>query len=475
MKYKLLILFLFFIQIELKAQFGYAYGNSGYNYGASVCLTKADSGFFLLGSSSWYSNGNLDFFLLKSDSLGKIKWARNYGGNSIEKACDILNYNDSVYYLTGFTNDNSTGDYNIKIVKINQTGDVLFNKQIGSDSWDFSSKSILTPDSTILIVGQSYKRQNYNGDAYLLKLNLKGDTIKTNFWGDSTENKFNYIHYTNRIITSSGFTSTMQNVKKALLVKYDDELNPIDTFIFQHNFDSEFYSAKIIKDKKTLALGYIKSSNQNLIHGFICLLDSNYNLLWVDSTSNNGDEFWRDIITLSNNDIVITGGTKLYGNGGYGYYDINTIHFNEGLGFKSSKTFGGVYEDTPSQLISINDSIMAIIGNTNNFGPSYNHIFFLKFNLNNYFINPESFLIGNMENDDLLYAAYPNPTNDFIKIKGLIENTTVKVLNLNGQLIYSEIISPENPFFSLKNFSKGCYIFELNLRNKQKHFKIFKE
>lgn len=245
MKHRLLILILFILQIDLYAQFGYAYGNSGYNYGGSVCTTKTDSGFLLLGSSSWYSNGNLDFFLLKSDSLGKIKWARNYGSNKIEKACDILNYNDSNFYLTGFTNDNPTGDFNINIIKIDQTGDVLFNKQLGTDSWDFISKTILAPDTTILIAGQSYKKQNYNGDAYFIKLNLNGDTLCTKFWGDSTEDKFNYVDYSNKIITLSGFTTNMQNVKKAVLVKYNDALNPIDTFIFQHNFDSEFYSAKL--------------------------------------------------------------------------------------------------------------------------------------------------------------------------------------------------------------------------------------
>lgn len=475
MKHRLLILILFILQIDLYAQFGYAYGNSGYNYGGSVCTTKTDSGFLLLGSSSWYSNGNLDFFLLKSDSLGKIKWARNYGSNKIEKACDILNYNDSNFYLTGFTNDNPTGDFNINIIKIDQTGDVLFNKQLGTDSWDFISKTILAPDTTILIAGQSYKKQNYNGDAYFLKLNLNGDTLCTKFWGDSTEDKFNYVDYSNKIITLSGFTTNMQNVKKAVLVKYNDALNPIDTFIFQHNFDSEFYSAKLIKDNKTLALGYIKSSNQSLIHGFICLLDSNYNLIWLDSTSNNGDEYWKDFVTLSNNDIVITGGTKLYGNGGYGYYDINTIHFSEGLGFKSSKTYGGIFEDTPTQLISLNDSTMAIIGNTANFGPSYNHIFFLKFNLNNYFINPESFLIGKEEFNSNIYSLSPNPAKDFIKIRGIKEKTTIKVYNLNGQLVFSELIGPENVVLSLKNLNKGCYIFEVNLQDHQEHFKIIKE
>lgn len=475
MKIKLFILFFFVCNLNSFAQFGYAYGNKGYNYGVSLCTTSFDSGYFLLGNSGWYSNGNLDFFLLKSDSAGKIKWAKNYGTQAIEKANDIINLGDTAFYLSGFTNNSSTGDYNFNLIKIDTAGNILFEKQLGTDSWDFCNKAILTEDTMLLMAGQSFDKTNFNGDAYLVKTNLNGDTIKTRWWGNQKEDNFNYVNCNKGFISACGYTNTNQNIKQALIVKYDLHLNPIDTFMFNHQLDCEFYSARLLNNKTTYALGYIKSIANNFYHGFRCLLDSNYNVIWTDTTTKVTDVYWKESIVNSKNEIMTIGGTKLYGNGNYGFYDIHVILFDSTLNYVSSKTYGGVYEDTPSQTIAINDTLFALVGSTNNFGPAYSHLFFLKFNTKNYFINPESFLISTENKVKNEISFMPNPASDFITFSNICNDGKVEILNINGVIITEKQISKQQSKINIKELQAGCYIIKLTLNSQVSFFKVIKQ
>ena len=71
--------------------------------------------------------------------------------------------------------------------------------------------------------------------------------------------------------------------------------------------------------------------------------------------------------------------------------------------------------------------------------------------------------------EDLTEAGitlFPNPVNDNLTIKGLVENTSVRILNTVGQLVYSSQIEGSKAMINVSSFEDGVYILQIDLNGK---------
>jgi hypothetical protein len=67
--------------------------------------------------------------------------------------------------------------------------------------------------------------------------------------------------------------------------------------------------------------------------------------------------------------------------------------------------------------------------------------------------------------EDLTEAGitlFPNPVNDNLTIKGLVENTSVRILNTVGQLVYSSQIEGSKAMINVSSFEDGVYILQID-------------
>ncbi|MCC6837754.1 MAG: SBBP repeat-containing protein [Bacteroidia bacterium] len=116
------------------------------------------------GTYNLSSNGNDDIFLIKIDSTGTFGWAKQFGGTNYETGSSIdLDSNGNIFICGVFGNtvdfDPSTnsvsltsiGTADIFILKLNPSGDFVWAKNIGSNSYSSGGYSI-SVDS----VGASY-------------------------------------------------------------------------------------------------------------------------------------------------------------------------------------------------------------------------------------------------------------------------------------------------------------------------------
>ena len=139
----------------------------------SNCMIQtADGGFIIAAQSrSGISNdktveniGQTDFWIIKIDSLGNIVWQRVMGGEDWDVPIDIIATSDGNFLIAGVSNSNVYGFKtenaicNSKdgwIVKIDNEGNVLWDKTIGGDVSDYFAKVIETQDEGFLLGGSS--------------------------------------------------------------------------------------------------------------------------------------------------------------------------------------------------------------------------------------------------------------------------------------------------------------------------------
>lgn len=160
-----------------------------------------DGGYILGGSSSSDKSvdklekgfGNLDYWVIKLDYNGKVDWQKNFGGKYADELRSIDTTFDGGYILGGYSNSPASGNKSSDglgegdywVLKLNNRGDIQWQKNIGEKGDDQLNAIIQTYDGGFLLGGNSnseigeYKtRSNSDGtDFWVVKLDVKGDII----------------------------------------------------------------------------------------------------------------------------------------------------------------------------------------------------------------------------------------------------------------------------------------------------------
>jgi len=147
-----------------------------------------------LFSKSDKSRGNMDYWIVKLDKEGKIEWQKTYGGQYTDELRSMEQTSDTGYILAGYSNspisgekadaNKGVGDY--WIIKINDTGEILWQKTYGADGDDQPYVIHQTNDGGYIIGGNSNSKNPLtpqggivgNGtDYWILKIDEQGSVI----------------------------------------------------------------------------------------------------------------------------------------------------------------------------------------------------------------------------------------------------------------------------------------------------------
>jgi len=177
------------------------YGGSG-DEGLPVCVENADGNFIIAGYSDSPISGTVtentlggDVWVLKIDANGNVIWDKNLGGTDAENAEDIIIDPNGDILITGRTKSGISGnktsvgyggnDY--WLIKIDDDGNIIFDKTYGGSSSDSRSR-IACNNSSYYISGESGSGisgvktetnigNEYDHDLWILKTDFSGNVI----------------------------------------------------------------------------------------------------------------------------------------------------------------------------------------------------------------------------------------------------------------------------------------------------------
>ena len=133
--------------------------------------------------------GSYDFWILKISATGTLVWEKSFGGSEIDEAYGISQAADGNYLIVGDTRSNdldisqNNGAADLWIIKITPEGTLLWEKTLGGSSFDVGRSVSKTQDNGFLIAGSSRstdgsltsnKGQN---DAWIIKINSSGNLV----------------------------------------------------------------------------------------------------------------------------------------------------------------------------------------------------------------------------------------------------------------------------------------------------------
>lgn len=168
------------------------YGGTEEDWPNSILLTT-DSGFIISGFTSSNdgdvigNHGSWEAWVFKINQLGILEWQRCYGGSNEDFANSIYPTTDGNYVIAGYTGSfdgdvlGHLGSSDAWVVKIADTGSILWQKCLGSYNADEANKIVQTPDGGFLMVGNTNSIEgdvsgNHGGfrDSWVVKISSLG-------------------------------------------------------------------------------------------------------------------------------------------------------------------------------------------------------------------------------------------------------------------------------------------------------------
>lgn len=164
----------------------------GTNFERAHAISGTNNGSYIVAGQKNFIDGNpanSDYYLVKFNESGSIIWQNTYGGSNYDVPYDIVRAPDDNYFVSGVTSSDDgdvTGNQSNKsavwVVKMNTSGTILWERcYLISDCVNFGA-SISTPDNGLIFTADICDNDS---DFHIVRLDDEGEIIWQKTYGGS--------------------------------------------------------------------------------------------------------------------------------------------------------------------------------------------------------------------------------------------------------------------------------------------------
>ncbi len=145
---------------------------SSYQTGSMVRNTK-DGGFIVTGRVDLPGQeGNI--VVVKLDEDANLEWQRNYGDSSLDWGSYIESTPDGGYVVGGTTQTTDGNDLDCVVLKLDNLGNILWQKRFGGANTDQLNTMCMTSDGGLVLAGKTYSYGAGLSDIMIIKMDSSG-------------------------------------------------------------------------------------------------------------------------------------------------------------------------------------------------------------------------------------------------------------------------------------------------------------
>jgi hypothetical protein len=347
-----------------------SYGGSDYDY-ALTAFPTVDGNILLGGYTNSFGASNFDAWILKVNSSGEVIWQKILGGGGFEEIKAITSTSDGGYIAVGSTKSFGAGDYDLWILKLNSSGNLVWQKTYGGPNADFANQyDSVTPtsDGGFVIAATTFSYGNSYGDLWVLKIDGSGNVAwQKTFGGGGTDGYGSIAPSADGGYVIAGESGSYGGFLSTMIVKLDEFGNVVWQKAYTGNSDSIFVPRAMTttNDGGYLVAGLAGIYPSYLHDAWVLKIDGSGNVAWQKSYGGVNKEMANAIVRLGNGSYALVGQTESFGNGSADGWILNL----DGSGnILWQKTYGlGNYENTYSAVVT-NDGHLLVGGFTGSFG-----------------------------------------------------------------------------------------------------------
>lgn len=148
---------------------------------------------YILGGGSFNGSSD-DNYIVKMDTSGSIIWSKRYGTNGADWISDIKTTSDSGFIIAGISSENTAGDTDQNVIKLDSTGGLTWAYNYGTSNYDRSFSIIENSSHHFIVCG--YTNISPPGSTInqlvLDEIDSAGNVVWANIYGDSIQTSEGY-------------------------------------------------------------------------------------------------------------------------------------------------------------------------------------------------------------------------------------------------------------------------------------------
>ena len=273
-------------------------------------ITTSDGGYLVAGSinSNGYLTGTGDAWLIKTDDNGNIQWQMKYSGSSGQSAIGgILETSDGGFAYVG-QSPSSAGAADVMVVKTDASGNIVWQKKVGSSSTDDGVGIIEDNHGSagIIITGYSYSSTWYDADVAKFDLNTGALLWNKTYDFDNRANRLGKIWKVadGFLIRAANHDGYNADNAIAAIVKIDFNGNLISVKEFKAPGCIDGHAALLADGGFLIANGEGFTDPNSDLH--LIRTDATGNILWTERFPRADVQWINSMITDGN--FVVAGG-----------------------------------------------------------------------------------------------------------------------------------------------------------------------
>lgn len=333
------------------------FGGSGNDRLWSI-LPLSEGGYLVGGTSDSDVSGNKttpnrgeeDFWLLKISADGEKIWERTYGGAQEDQLFIVRQFQDGNFLLGGWSASGISGEktadslgiYDVWALKINDLGEILWQRTLGGDRLDNLYDATPTPDGGMLLgcasaSGQTLTKTSKSkgwADFWIVKIDADGNAVWDNSFGGNDVEQLEQI-------------LPLRDGNYLLVGASMSQLSGDRTTQNFGGFD--FWAVKISPEGQKI---WDKAFGGNKFDGAFKV---------VETLSGN-------LLLVGASDSPVSGTKKTPNLGGYDYWLVKADKNGNQVW---EKTYGGNNYDAATEIVQMNDGSLLLAGHSNSATSAY--------------------------------------------------------------------------------------------------------
>jgi len=292
------------------------FGGVAIDRARSIVATR-DAGLVVAGATESKGAGEFDAWVLKLDADGELLWDRHLGGIATDWASSVVETIDGGFAIGAYTQDASGAPYDFWIIKLDVDGNRLWDRRLGGTATDWATAITETRDSGLVAVGHTESKGAGAADFWVVKLDKSGEWLWDRTFGGAE------LDYASAVTASSDGSVVVAGLTKSAgaggmdirILKLDAEGEVIWDHIYGGRQDDWVRAVIETSDGGHALSGYTMSQGSGLYDVWVIKLDVDGELLWERTFGGTGNEWARAVVQMPDGGLAVAGDTWSTGAG----------------------------------------------------------------------------------------------------------------------------------------------------------------
>ena len=371
---------------DIQATWSRTYGGLGSEEARAVRQTS-DGGYIVAGQTNSFGAGGNDMWVVKLDGGGTMQWERTYGGGGNEIARAVRQISGGGYVVAGETSSFGSGGFDMWVLQLDGSGNVVWEQTYGSPSGNESAYSVREkPTGGYVVSGRTddFMGVTQPPDVLVLDLDSLGNIQWQAVYGGAGDMQNEARAATlvddngdgipNEGIVFAGLRMPMLGTHPDIWVV---KLDPVGTVLWETYFDSGLplvngdtaYSVEQTSDGGFVVAGEAPSNNADF---WIIKLDSLGLVQWSTSHGSASGDAAFGAQETSDGGYISAGFTTVNGN------DAFLVKFDSMGILQWQKSYGGNLTDQARAIQQTVDGGFVAAGFADSFGTGTRDLWVLK-------------------------------------------------------------------------------------------------